>query len=87
MEVYKVYLHTKDDPHVSEVVVAASSKKEASDRALGHVKKSNAYKGVRTPEEAQDVSRVLFVKKAGTNGCLVIHRIPLEVFKKVKGIS
>lgn len=87
MEVYKVYLHTKDDPHVSEMVVAAASKKEAESRALEHVKKSNPYKGDRTPEESKDLSRVLFVKKAGTNGCLVIHRVPLEVFKKVKGLS
>ena len=85
MEVYKVYLHTKDDPHVSEMVVAASSKKEAESRALEHVKRSNPYKGDRTPEESKDLSKVLFVKRAGTNGCLVIHRVPLEVFKKVKG--
>lgn len=86
MEVYKVYMHTKDDPHVSEMVVAASSKKEAESRALEHVKRSNPHKGDRTPEESKDLTRVLFVKKAGTNGCLVIHRVPLEVFKKVKGL-
>jgi hypothetical protein len=87
MEVFKVYLHTADDPHVSEIVVAAASRKEAEARALGHVKKSNPHKGDRTPEESQDLSKVLFSKKAGTNGCLVIHRIPLEVFKKVKGLT
>lgn len=87
MELYKVYLHTADDPHVSEVVIAASSKKEAETRALEHVKKSNPHKGDRTPEESKNLSKVLFVKKAGTNGCLVIHRVPLEVFKKVKGIA
>lgn len=86
MEVYKVYLHTKDDPHVSEMVVAASSKKDAEFRALEHVKRSNPHKGDRTPEESKDLTRILFVKKAGTNGCLVIHRVPLEVFKKVKGL-
>lgn len=87
MEVYKVYLHTKDDPHVSEMVVAASSKKEAESRALEHVKRSNPHKGDRTPEESKDLTKVLFVKRAGTNGCLVIHRVPLEVFKKVKGLQ
>jgi hypothetical protein len=29
MNVYKVYIHTEEDPHVSEVVVAAESKKDA----------------------------------------------------------
>lgn len=87
MEVYKVYLHTEDDPHVSEMVVAASSKKEAESRALEHVKRSNPHKGDRTPEESKDLTKVLFVKRAGTNGCLVIHRVPLEVFKKVKGLQ
>jgi hypothetical protein len=87
MDVYKVYLHTQGDPHVSEIVVAASSKKEAEARAFEHVKKSNPHKGDRTREEAKGLSRVLFVKKAGTNGCLVIHRVPLEVFKGVKGLA
>lgn len=87
MEVYKVYLHTEDDPHVSEMVVAASSKKEAESRALEHVKRSNPHKGDRTPEESKDLTKVLFVKRAGTSGCLVIHRVPLEVFKKVKGLQ
>lgn len=87
MEVYKVYIHTEDDPHVSEMVVAASSKKEAETRALEHVKRSNPHKGYRTTEESKDLTKVLYAKKAGTNGCLVIHRVPLEVFKRVKGIA
>ncbi len=87
MEVYKVYVHTEDDPHVSEMVVAASSKKEAEERALEHVKKSNPHKGYRAPEESKDLSKVLYVKRAGTNGCLVIHRVPLEVFKRVKEVA
>lgn len=87
MEVYKVYIHTEDDPHVSEMVVAASSRKEAEARALGHVKRSNPYKGYRAPEESKDLTKVLYSKKAGTNGCLVIHRVPLEVFKRVKDVA
>lgn len=87
MEVYKVYIHTEDDPHVSEMVVAANSKKEAESRALEHVKKANPHKGYRAPEESKDLTRVLFSKKAGTSGCLVIHRVPFEVFKRVKTIS
>jgi hypothetical protein len=87
MEVYKVYVHTEEDPHVSEMVVAATSKKEAESRALAHVKKSNPYKGHRAPGVSQDLSKVLYVKRAGTNGCLVIHRVPLEVFKRVKGVG
>lgn len=87
MEIYKVYVHTQSDPHVSEMVVAAASKKEAEERALQHVKKANPYKGNRAPGESKSLSRVLYVKKAGTNGCLVIHRVPLEVFKRVKGVA
>lgn len=87
MEIYKVYVHTEKDPAVSEVVVAAVSEEAARARALDHVKKSNPHKGDRTPEESQVLTRILFVKKAGVSGCLVIHRIPVEVFNKTKDIG
>ncbi|MDB5815306.1 MAG: hypothetical protein JWN23_2423 [Rhodocyclales bacterium] len=83
MKVYKVYVHTTGDPHVSEVVVAASTKKEASELALSHVKKANPHKGVRTAKQSIEASKVLYARAAGTNGCVVIHRIPMDAFKGV----
>lgn len=86
MNVYKVYIHTEEDPHVSEVVVAAESKEHAETRALEHVKKANPHKGERTPQQAKEKTRVLFAKAAGKDGCIVIHRIPLEVFQKAEAV-
>jgi hypothetical protein len=87
MNVYKVYIHTEEDPAVSEVVVAADTKKEAEKKAIQHVKKNNPHKGKKTPEQSKKATTILFSKATGKDGCIVIHRVPLEVFKKVKGLA
>ncbi len=84
MNVYKVYLHTEEDPHVSEVVVAAENKAEAEKKAIQHVKKNNPHKGTKSPAQSKKDTTVLDSRLTGKDGCIVIHRIPLEVFKKVK---
>lgn len=80
VKLYKAYLHTQDDPAVQEIIVAASSSTEAKAKALGHVKKSNPHKGARTHSQAVKVTRVLTVRETGVDGCVSIHRIPLNVF-------
>lgn len=86
MNVYKVYLHTEEDPHVSEIVVAADTKQDAEKKAVQHVKKSNPHKGNKTPEQSKKGTTVLCSKLTGKDGCIVIHRIPVEAFKKVKNL-
>lgn len=80
IKLYKIYLHTQADPAVQELIVAARCLQDAKDMALGHVKKSNPYKGSRTQTQAIKVTRVLGGRETGTDGCVVIHRIPLDVF-------
>jgi hypothetical protein len=80
LKLYKVYLHIQDDPAVQELIVAARNREEAGNRALGHVKKSNPHKGSRTPSQAIKATRVFGVRETGTEGCVAIHRIPLDVF-------
>lgn len=80
VKLYKVYLHTQDDPAVQEMIVAASTSTEAKTKALGHVKKANPYKGARSHSQAVKVTRVLSARETGMEGCVVIHRIPLDVF-------
>ncbi len=79
-KLYKVYLHTQDDPAVQEIIVAADNLQDAKNAALGHVKKSNPHKGVRTQSQAIKVTQVLGARETGTDGCVAIHRIPLDVF-------
>ncbi len=79
-KLYKVYLHTQDDPAVQEVIVTATSISSAKEKALGHVKKSNPHKGSRSHSDAVKVTRVLGARETGTNGCVAIHKIPLDVF-------
>lgn len=80
VKLYKAYLHTQDDPAVQELIIAASNFEEAKVKALGHVKKSNPHKGSRTHSQAVKVTRVLSVRETGMDGCVAIHRIPLDVF-------
>lgn len=80
VKLYKAYLHTQDDPAVQELIIAASNLEEAKTRALRHVKKSNPHKGARTHSQAVKVTRVLSVRETGVDGCVAIHRIPLDVF-------
>lgn len=80
VKLYKAYLHTQDDPAVQELIIAASNPEEATTKALGHVKKSNPHKGSRTHSQAVKVTRVLSVRETGLDGCVAIHRIPLDVF-------
>ncbi|HPR06246.1 MAG TPA: hypothetical protein PK620_03365 [Denitromonas sp.] len=79
-KLYKVYLHTQDDPAVQELVVSASNVQAAKQKALGHVKKSNPHKGARSHSDAVKVTKVLSARETGTNGCVAIHKIPLDVF-------
>lgn len=79
-KLYKVYLHTQDDPAVQELVVSANNLQAAKQKALGHVKKSNPHKGSRSHSDAVNVTKVLSAREPGTNGCVAIHKIPLDVF-------
>ncbi len=79
-KLYKVYLHTQDDPAVQELVVSANNLQAAKQKALGHVKKSNPHKGSRSHSDAVNVTKVLSARETGTNGCVAIHKIPLDVF-------
>lgn len=58
-KLYKVYLHTQGDPAVQEIIVAADNLQDAKTAALGHVKKSNPHKGIRTQSQAIKVTQVL----------------------------
>lgn len=79
-KLYKVYLHTLGDPAVQELVVSANNLQAAKQKALGHVKKSNPHKGARSHGDAVKVTKVLGGRETGTNGCVAIHKIPLDVF-------
>lgn len=79
---YKVYVQTKDHPHVLEMIVTAESKDSASKKALSHVKESNPTKG-RALKESQKNSMVLFTKKAGKSGCLVTNKLPVSAFQAI----
>ena len=79
-KLFKVYLHTQNDPAVQELIVAACNLDEAKSAALGHVKRSNPHKGARSQSQAIKVTRVLSARETGTDGCVAIHRIPLDVF-------
>lgn len=79
-KLYKVYLHTQNDPAVQELVVSANNLQAAKQKALGHVKKSNPHKGSRSHCDAVKVTKVLSARETGTNGCVAIHKIPLDVF-------
>lgn len=83
MNIYKVYVYTDGHPHVSEMVVAATSEDDARERARNHIKRNNPTKGDRTPEESQDLSRVLAVKETGIDGCLVINKISVAACKEM----
>ncbi|MBE2257328.1 MAG: hypothetical protein IAE88_00630 [Rhodobacteraceae bacterium] len=80
VHLYKVYLHTQDDPAVQELIVAARNIDEAENKALGHVKKSNPHKGGRTPSQAIKATRVFGARETGVGGCVAIHRVPLDLF-------
>lgn len=79
---YKVYVQTKDHPHVLEMIVAAESKDSAGEKALSHIKESNPTKG-RSLEESQKNSVVLFAKKTGKSGCLVTNKLPVSAFRGI----
>ena len=79
---FKVYVQTKDHPHVLEMIVSARSKADAEAKALGHIKEANPTKG-RSLAESQENSVVLFAKKAGKSGCLVTNKMPLRAFKSI----
>jgi hypothetical protein len=81
-ELFKVYVQTKDHPHVLEMIVSAGSPQAAKARALGHVKEANPTKG-RSLEESQSNSIALFAKRAGKNGCLVTNKLPVKAFEAV----
>lgn len=86
MKLFKVYVHTVGHPHLSEMVVAANDRNDATERALNHVKRNNPTKGTRTPEESQDLSRVLAISETGVAGCLVINKITVAACREM-GIS
>lgn len=79
---YKVYVQTKDHPHILEMIVSAESKDSAEKKALTHVKEANPTKG-RSLEESQSNSEVLFAKKAGKSGCLVTNKLPETAFRAI----
>jgi len=78
MKLYKVYVYTEDHPHVSEMIVAATSEAEAEKNALNHVKRSNPTKGERTPEESRERSSVRSIQETGIDGCLVVGKLSLR---------
>ncbi|WP_155518311.1 hypothetical protein [Ralstonia solanacearum] len=79
---YKVYVQTKDHPHILEMIVSAESRVSAEEKAVNHVKAANPTKG-RTLEQSQLNSYALFSKKAGIDGCLVTNKIPVIAFRSV----
>ena len=79
---YKVYVRTKDHPHILEMIVSADSKESAETKALGHVKEANPDKG-RPLKESQANSEVIFAKKTGKSGCLVTNKLPVVAFKAI----
>jgi len=87
INLYKVYVQTEGHPHVLEMIVAGDSIESAKEKALKHVKESNATKG-RDLKTSQDNSTVLAAKKAGMNGAIVVNKTPLtvheEILKKIK---
>lgn len=42
---YKVYVQTKDHPHVLEMIVSAATQDQAAGKAFSHVKEANPTKG------------------------------------------
>ncbi|HZS80812.1 MAG TPA: hypothetical protein VFA14_05235 [Herbaspirillum sp.] len=79
---YKVYVQTLDHPHVLEMIVSASTKEAATQKALQHVKEGNPTKG-RSLEESQKNSVVIAAKPAGKSGCIVTNKIPVLAFEEI----
>lgn len=78
MKLFKVFVYTQGHPHVSEMIVAATSEADAEARALNHVKRSNPTKGERTPDESRDRSVARSIQETGIDGCLVVNKLALK---------
>lgn len=80
---FRVYVHTRGDESVRELVVTASSEKQARERALDHVKAANQGKGDRSKVESERLTEILAVRPTSRPHCLMIHSIPRAVVDRL----
>lgn len=83
---FRVWRHTEGDESMHEIIVIASSAKEAEENALSHVKASNQGKGGRSKATSASLTRILSVKPVRQKLCLEISKVPVEAIKKIKGV-
>ena len=82
-QLYRVYLHTKDDESVRECIVTAPNETEAAARAIRHVNDSNLGKSGRSQADAQALTLVLAVTPTSKPHCLVIHSFPAAAMRQM----
>ena len=82
-QLYRVYLHTKDDESVREYIVTAPNETEATERAIRHIKESNLGKSGRSQADAQALTSVLAVTPTSKPHCLMIHSFPAAAMRQM----
>lgn len=82
-KLFRVYVHTKGDESVRELIVTASSEKQTRERALDHVKAANQGKGGRTKTQSENLTDILAVRPTSRPHCLMIHSIPAAVVDRL----
>lgn len=87
MELWRVYTHTAGDESVTERLVAATTDEEAKKKAKLNVKSQNLGKGDKSVEQSRNDTKVLFAKKCGKDGVIMMNRIPLAVVEGLMGHS
>ncbi|MBE7422771.1 MAG: hypothetical protein HS110_10150 [Zoogloeaceae bacterium] len=82
---YRVWRRTADDESMHEIIVIASSAEQAKDRALEHVKATNAPgKGGRSKADSKKLTEILSVKTVNHRFCLEISKVPVAAIKRIK---
>ena len=68
-----------------EIIVIASSAEQAEERALEHVKATNAPgKGGRSKADSKKLTEILSVKAVNHGLCLEISTVPVAAIKRIK---
>lgn len=82
---YRVWRRTAGDESMHEIIVIASSAEQAEERALEHVKATNAPgKGGRSKADSKKLTEILSVKAVNHRLCLEISTVPVAAIKRIK---
>lgn len=81
---YRVWRRTAGDESMHEIIVIASSAEQAEERALEHVKATNAPGKGRSKTDSKKLTEILSVKAVNHRLCLEISTVPVAAIKRIK---